>query len=185
MLFILFCSLSMRRILHKNILRLRTSLHSSHHQLLTSPHSLLITPHFISLQSDRRGKLYDKIDSSFIFELNSAYCVDATYKGNKSKFVNHNVNQPNVQPKIMQVCEMIFFIFGITRHNKRLLNGIFYVQVSGDHRIGLYAKRDIAAGEELSFDYGYSESAGIVWASKTKLDEFVTSKESARKKGCK
>ena len=82
-------------------------------------------------EAERRGMIQDKINRSYVFNLNESFCVDAFHKGNKMKFANHSSN-PNCYPKIVTV------------------NGC-------EHRIGLYAKKDLAPGTELLFDYNYNK----------------------------
>jgi [histone H3]-lysine27 N-trimethyltransferase EZH2 len=90
-------------------------------------------------EAERRGKLFDKLDMSFLFNLCEHVVVDATRKGSRAKFVNHS-KEPNCHVR--------------------------YKLVRGDHRIGLYAAKNLPAGTELSFDYLYSEDQAA-WVMKS------------------
>lgn len=84
-------------------------------------------------EADRRGIVYDVQLLSFLFDLNKEYAVDADRLGNKTRFINHAVEQAN----------------GLNCAAKVLL-------VNGEHRIKFIALRDIMVGEELLFNYGKS-----------------------------
>ncbi|KAJ0520527.1 putative [histone H3]-lysine(4) N-trimethyltransferase chromatin remodeling SET family [Helianthus annuus] len=90
-------------------------------------------------EADLRGQLYDRVNSSFLFNLNDQYVIDALHLGNKLKFANHSPN-PNCHASI--------------------------IKVGGDHRVSIFAKERIEAGEEIFYDYCYEPEQSPSWARK-------------------
>jgi histone-lysine N-methyltransferase SUV39H len=90
----------------------------------------------VETEAEERGQLYDRIGCSYLFDLGvgheNKFTIDAQHYGNSARFYNHSC-EPNLESH--KVC----------------------IEVQDDHaaRIAFFAARDIAAGEELEFDYRY------------------------------
>ncbi|XP_010270652.1 PREDICTED: histone-lysine N-methyltransferase ATXR7 isoform X2 [Nelumbo nucifera] len=80
--------------------------------------------------SDIRERQYEKmgIGSSYLFRLDDGYVVDATKRGGVARFINHSC-EPNCYTKV--------------------------ITVDGQKKIFIYAKRHIAAGEEITYNYKF------------------------------
>jgi histone-lysine N-methyltransferase SUV39H len=84
-----------------------------------------------------RGKLYDRIGLSYLFDMDLAgvdeyqkYVIDSYVCGNSSHFFNHSCN-PNL-----------------------VVYGVFHDSMDVSfHRLAFFANRDIEPNEELTFDY--------------------------------
>ncbi|KAI0367137.1 SET domain-containing protein [Pilatotrama ljubarskyi] len=76
-----------------------------------------------------RGQVAAHVGRSYVFGLNKLMSVDATTSGNSARFINHApCHKANVAVSILLV--------------------------NGHQRIGIFAKKDIAAGSEVFMDYG-------------------------------
>lgn len=80
--------------------------------------------------SDIRERQYEKmgIGSSYLFRVDHEYVVDATKRGGLARFINHSC-EPNCYTKI--------------------------INVEGQKKIFIYAKKPIPAGEELTYNYKF------------------------------
>ncbi len=83
-------------------------------------------------EGNRRGTIYHLINQEYLFNLNQDQEIDASKIGNKMRFMNNSQREEyiNVEAKSL-------FCSGVVR-------------------IGLFARRDIRAGAELLWKYGYS-----------------------------
>eukprot|EP00884_Botryococcus_braunii_P022780 jgi/Botrbrau1/9186/Bobra.0236s0016.2 len=109
-------------------------------------------------EAERRGKAYDRDNNSYLFNLNSALVIDARQRGNKIRYANHG-EDANCRAEILMV--------------------------DGDHRVGIYAVKDIPCGSELFYNYNYDRLLSPPsWAKKgrkvSKNNYLVTAKFGAR-----
>ncbi|KAF8844625.1 SET domain-containing protein [Paxillus ammoniavirescens] len=80
-----------------------------------------------------RGELANHRNRCYVFSLNDTFSLDATYAGNISRFFDHSADE---------------------KWSKRVNCQAHVRLVHGNHRIGLFALRDLKAGEELLINYG-------------------------------
>ncbi|CAN0544316.1 unnamed protein product [Ectocarpus sp. 12 AP-2014] len=80
--------------------------------------------------ADKREKQYEdmQIGSDYMFRVDEDTVVDATFKGSLARFINHSCD-PSCTTRI--------------------------ITVEGSKKIVIYAERDVAMGEELSYDYKF------------------------------
>ncbi|KAI0643504.1 hypothetical protein C8Q79DRAFT_1024750 [Trametes meyenii] len=76
-----------------------------------------------------RGQVASHVNRSYVFGMNTLMSVDATPAGNPARFINH-------------------------APSKRANVAVSILLVNGDHRIGIFACKNISSGSELFMDYG-------------------------------
>eukprot|EP00850_Spirogloea_muscicola_P013720 SM000094S24737 [mRNA] locus=s94:453642:458933:- [translate_table: standard] len=92
------------------------------------------------VEADKRGKIYDRVNSSFLFDLNDHLnLLLALTKGQMLK----------------QQQDVAFSSI---------------MMVAGEHRVGVFAKEKMNAGDEIFYDYHYARALAPSWAQKPEYD---------------
>ena len=80
--------------------------------------------------ANAREAMYEEMDvgGCYFFRLDAEHIVDATVKGNESRFINHCCD-PNCDARV--------------------------VNINNENKILFFAKRDIVPGEEITYDYKF------------------------------
>ncbi|KAJ4843048.1 hypothetical protein Tsubulata_037517 [Turnera subulata] len=144
-------------------------------------------------EADKRGKIYDRANSSFLFDLNDQ-ASDSYYSYINPSFEVHgpigrllqssdikSIFRPNlncgyiaISTWLHKACLCCFqYVLDAYRKGDKLKfanhssNPNCYAKVmlvAGDHRVGIFAKDHIEASEELFYDYRYGPDQAPAWA---------------------
>lgn len=87
--------------------------------------------HITAEEGERRGRVYDEFGISYLFDLTRDDDVDSNCRGTLIRFANHSSTHCNAKSQL--------------------------TMCNGEYHIGIYASRSIAPGEEILFDYYYSQ----------------------------
>lgn len=89
----------------------------------------------------------------YLCEINRDMVIDATYKGNKSRYINHSCS-PNTEMQKWFLAETCFYLVSLNHICSSLIQFLSR-RIDGETRIGIFASRDIKKGEHLTYDYQY------------------------------
>lgn len=118
------------------------------------------------VEADRRGKAYDRDDNSYLFNLNEDWVIDARQRGNKLRFANHRQGpcfMNGTCDSILEYLSLEIELIGCCcSADPNCMAKI--LMVDGDHRVGIFARKDIAPCTELFYDYCYQLDQAPAWA---------------------
>uniref|UniRef100_A0AC35U490 [Histone H3]-lysine(27) N-trimethyltransferase n=1 Tax=Rhabditophanes sp. KR3021 TaxID=114890 RepID=A0AC35U490_9BILA len=87
------------------------------------------------IADERASNIYNKEQLTYLFILDQAYSIDAKYFGNVTRYINNSTSYGNLTSRI--------------------------TVVNSVNVIGLYALKDIAKNQELTFDYHFSDDVAM------------------------
>ena len=98
--------------------------------------------------ADDRERRYEAqgVGSSYLFRVDLEYIIDATKRGNMARFINHCCD---VSSTLTNHTCMIYFLSSQPNCYARVIS------VGNLKKIIIYSKRDIAMGEEITYDYKF------------------------------
>ncbi|KAI9726285.1 MAG: hypothetical protein M1828_001558 [Chrysothrix sp. TS-e1954] len=110
-------------------------------------------------EAERRAVIYHENKAQYLMGLNKVQDLDATYMGNKTRFINNQSSEYNTN----LVCQSMW------------CNGFI--------RRAFFATRDIKMGEELFFSYGYDEENSKTFIEKQLPPEHRAKEQELKKQG--
>lgn len=102
---------------------------------------------------ERLWKMKHRGETNFyLCEINRDMVIDATHKGNKSRYINHSCCPNTQMQKWFVSCHHHCLCMFEKSHNLVVLLLAIRI-IDGETRIGIFATCDIKKGEHLTYDY--------------------------------